>query len=93
MKNGKNSLKSKGFTLIELLLVAFILSLIAVSTAPLLLDGVNESLSQARKNEFLKAYQNTMTGAQMMITLANNYNGIWMCILLYYIKMEKKTME
>ena len=85
MKNGKNSLKSKGFTLIELLLVAFILSLIAVSTAPLLLDGVNESLSQARKNEFLKAYQNTMTGAQMI--------GIWMCILLYYIKMEKKTME
>ena len=75
MKNYKNSLKSKGFTLIELLLIAVVLSTIAVSTAPLLLNGANESLSQARKNEFLKAYQNTMTGAQMMVTLANNYNG------------------
>ena len=65
----------KAFTLLELLLIVAVLSIVAIAAAPYFLNSSQESLSQARKSGFLRAYEHTMTGAQMMITLANNYGG------------------
>ena len=62
----------KAFTLLELLLIVAVLSIVAIAAAPFFFEGSRDSLSQARKSSFLRAYQHTMTGAQMMITLANN---------------------
>ncbi len=67
--------KTKGFTLVELLMVVFVLSIVAVTGASLFINSSSEVLYESRKNGFLKAYQNTITGVHMMMSLVNNFDG------------------
>lgn len=62
-------MKRKGFTLMELLLVVAILAIVAAAAAPTFTSGASDALKEARKSGFLSAYQNTVTGAHMMIAL------------------------
>ena len=63
-------MKRKGFTLMELLLVVAILAIVAAAAAPTFTSGASDALKEARKSGFLSAYQNTVTGAHMMIAIA-----------------------
>ena len=63
-------MNKKGFTLMELLLVVAILAIVAAAAAPTFTSGASDALKEARKSAFLAAYQNTVTGAHMMIALA-----------------------
>ena len=63
-------MNKKGFTLMELLLVVAILAIVAAAAAPTFTSGASDALKEARKSAFLSAYQNTVTGAHMMIALA-----------------------
>ena len=63
-------MNKKGFTLMELLLVVAILAIVAAAAAPTFSSGAGDALREARKSAFLAAYQNTVTGAHMMVALA-----------------------
>lgn len=63
-------MNKKGFTLMELLLVVAILAIVAAAAAPTFTSGASDALKEARKSGFLSAYQNTVTGAHMMVALA-----------------------
>ena len=62
-------MNKKGFTLMELLLVVAILAIVAAAAAPTFSQGASDALREARKSSFLAAYQNTVTGAHMMVAL------------------------
>ena len=61
--------RRNGFTLMELLLVVAILAIVAAAAAPTFSGGASDALKEARKSAFLAAYQNTVTGAHMMVAL------------------------
>ena len=63
-------MKRTGFTLMELLLVVAILAIVAAAAAPTFTGGAAEALAEARKSAFMSAYQNTNSGANIMISVA-----------------------
>ncbi len=68
-------MNKKAFTLMELLLVIAILAIVAVAGLPIFSSGQDEALKEAKKAAFLNAYQNTISGANMMMgILLINYS-------------------
>lgn len=62
----------QGFTLMELLLTVFILIIVAATMMPTFFGGGREVLNETRKNSMLMAYQNTLSGTQLMLAIAYN---------------------
>lgn len=60
----------KAFTLMELLLTIAVLIIVAASTAPTFFGGAKEVLDDAKKSNMRTAYQNTRTGANILISIA-----------------------
>ena len=60
----------KGFTLMELLLVVAVLAIVAAAAAPTFFGGAQEAMEEAKKSTFLSAYQNTLSGANLMVSIA-----------------------
>lgn len=58
-----------GFTLMELLLVVAILAIVAAAASPTFFGGAQEALDEARKASFLSAYQNTISGANIALSM------------------------
>lgn len=60
----------KGFTLMELLLVVAVLAIVAAAAAPTFFGGAQEAMEEAKKANFMSAYQNTLSGANLMVSIA-----------------------
>lgn len=60
----------KGFTLMELLLVVAVLAIVAAAAAPTFFGGAQDAMNEAKRSQFLAAYQNTLSGANVMISIA-----------------------
>ena len=60
----------KGFTLMELLLVVAVLAIVAAAAAPTFFGGAKDAMNEARKSSFMSAYQNTISGANMLVAVA-----------------------
>lgn len=60
----------KGFTLMELLLVVAVLAIVAAAAAPTFFGGAQDAMNEAKKAAFMSAYQNAMSGANMMTAIA-----------------------
>lgn len=63
-------MNKKGFTLMELLLVVAVLAIVAAAAAPTFFGGAQEAMDEARKASMHSAYQNTVSGANMMLSIA-----------------------
>ena len=59
----------KGFTLMELLLVVAVLAIVAAAAAPTFFGGAQDAMNEARKANFMSAYQNTLSGANIYVSL------------------------
>lgn len=59
----------KGFTLMELLLVVAVLAIVAAAAAPTFFGGASEAMNEAKKSSFLSAYQNTLSGANLYLSV------------------------
>lgn len=59
----------KGFTLMELLLVVAVLAIVAAAAAPTFFSGATEAINEAKKSSFLSAYQNTLSGANLLFSI------------------------
>lgn len=59
----------KGFTLMELLLVVAVLAIVAAAAAPTFFGGATEAMNEAKRSQFLSAYQNTMSGANIYMSV------------------------
>ncbi|MGI6446777.1 MAG: prepilin-type N-terminal cleavage/methylation domain-containing protein [Candidatus Ozemobacteraceae bacterium] len=59
----------KGFTLMELLLVVAVLAIVAAAAAPTFFGGAAEAMNEAKKSSFLSAYQNTISGANLYLSI------------------------
>lgn len=59
----------KGFTLMELLLVVAVLAIVAAAAAPTFFGGAAEAMNEAKRSQFLSAYQNTLSGANLLISI------------------------
>ena len=66
----------KGFTLMELLLVVAVLAIVAAAAAPTFFGGAQEAMEEAKKSSFMSAYQNTMSGANLMVSIAASQGNI-----------------
>lgn len=67
-------MNKKGFTLMELLLVIAIMAIVAAAGLPIFSSGQDEALKEAKKAAFYNAYQNTISGANMMMgMILTNY--------------------
>ena len=62
-------MKRRAFTLMELLLVVAILAIISAAAAPTFTSGSADAIEEARKSNFLAAYENTVSGANLMMGL------------------------
>ncbi len=60
-------MKKHGFTLMELLLSVAILAIIAVAVAPAWNEGSQQALDESKKGAFCSAFQNTVSGANLMM--------------------------
>ena len=60
----------KGFTLMELLLVVAVLAIVAAAAAPTFFGGAQDAMNEAKKASFMSAYQNAMSGANIMTSIA-----------------------
>ena len=60
----------KAFTLLELLLTIAVLAIVAASSIPTFWGGAKEVLEDAKKSNMCTAYQNTRTGANILISIA-----------------------
>ena len=60
----------KGFTLMELLLVVAVLAIVAAAAAPTFFGGAQDAMNEAKKASFMSAYQNTISGANMLTAIA-----------------------
>ena len=64
----------KAFTLMELLLVVSIVAIVAAASAPMFSSGSEDAVREAKRASFLRAYQNTISGANLMMgLLLTNY--------------------
>lgn len=63
-------MNKKGFTLMELLLVVAVLAIVAAAAAPTFFGGAQEALNEAKKSNMNAAYQNALTGANIMLGIA-----------------------
>ena len=64
----------KAFTLMELLLVIAIMAIVAAAGAPMFSEGSDQALKESKKAAFLHAYQNAVSGANIMMgLLLTNY--------------------
>jgi prepilin-type N-terminal cleavage/methylation domain-containing protein len=61
--------RRQGFTLMELLLVVAVLAIVAAAAAPTFFSGATEAMEEARKASFLSSYQNTVSGANMALSM------------------------
>ncbi len=69
-------MNKKAFTLMELLLVIAILAIVAAAGMPFFSSGSNQALKEAKKSNFLSAYQNTISGANLFMSLLlTNYTS------------------
>ena len=59
----------KGFTLMELLLVVAVLAIVAAAAAPTFFGGAQEAMNEAKKSSFMSAYQNTISGANIFLSI------------------------
>ena len=59
----------KGFTLMELLLVVAVLAIVAAAAAPTFFGGAQEAMNEAKKASFMSAYQNTISGANIYLSI------------------------
>ncbi|NCB46810.1 prepilin-type N-terminal cleavage/methylation domain-containing protein [bacterium] len=59
----------KGFTLMELLLVVAVLAIVAAAAAPTFFSGATEAINEAKRSSFLSAYQNTLSGANLLVSI------------------------
>ena len=59
----------KGFTLMELLLVVAVLAIVAAAAAPTFFGGAQEAMNEAKKSSFMSAYQNTISGANIYLSI------------------------
>lgn len=64
------NMNKKGFTLMELLLVVAVLAIVAAAAAPTFFGGAQEALNEAKKSNMNAAYQNALTGANIMLGIA-----------------------
>lgn len=62
-------MKRRAFTLMELLLVVAILAIISAAAAPTFTSGSADAIEEARKSNFLAAYENTVSGANLMMAM------------------------
>ena len=60
----------KGFTLMELLLVVAVLAIVAAAAAPTFFGGAQEAMDEAKKASMMSAYQNTISGSNMLMAMA-----------------------
>lgn len=60
-------MNKKGFTLMELLLVVAIIAILAAATAPTFTGGANDSFQESKKANFFNAYQQAVSGANLMM--------------------------
>lgn len=63
-------MNKKGFTLMELLLVVAVLAIVAAAAAPTFFGGAQEAMEEAKKASMYSAYQNCISGANMLIAIA-----------------------
>lgn len=66
----------KGFTLMELLLVVAVLAIVAAAAAPTFFGGAQEAMEEAKKSSFMSAYQNTLSGANLMVSIAASQGNL-----------------
>lgn len=66
----------KGFTLMELLLVVAVLAIVAAAAAPTFFGGAQEAMQEAKKSSFMSAYQNTLSGANLMVSIAASQGNL-----------------
>lgn len=59
----------KGFTLMELLLVVAVLAIVAAAAAPTFFGGATEAMNEAKRSQFLSAYQNTLSGTNLYMSI------------------------
>ncbi len=62
-------MNKKGFTLMELLLVVAVLAIVAAAAAPAFFGGATDAVNEAKRSQFLSAYSNTLSGANMHIAI------------------------
>ena len=62
-------MNKKGFTLLELLLCVAVLAIVAAIAAPTFSQGATDAMMEARKANFMSAYQNAITGTNLMIAI------------------------
>ena len=60
----------KGFTLMELLLVVAVLAIVAAAAAPTFFGGAQDAMNEAKKASYMSAYQNAISGANMLTAIA-----------------------
>ena len=60
----------------ELLLVVAVLAIVAAAAAPTFFGGAQEAMEEAKKSSFMSAYQNTMSGANLMVSIAASQGNI-----------------
>lgn len=65
-------MNKKGFTLMELLLVVAVLAIVAAAAAPTFFGGATEAMNEAKKSNMMAAYQNTISGANIMLGIASS---------------------
>ncbi len=69
-------MNKKGFTLMELLLVVAVLAIVAAAAAPTFFGGAQEAMQEAKKSSFMSAYQNTLSGANLMVSIAASQGNL-----------------
>ena len=63
-------MNKKGFTLMELLLVVAVLAIVAAAAAPTFFGGAQEAMDEAKKATMNSAYQNCISGSNMLMALS-----------------------
>ncbi len=68
-------MNKKGFTLMELLLVVAVLAIVAAAAAPAFFSGAAEAVKEAKRAQFLSAYSNSLSAANMYMSIKASKGG------------------
>lgn len=87
-------MNKKGFTLMELLLVVAVLAIVAAAAAPTFFGGAQEAMEEAKKSSYMSAYQNCVSGTNLLMGIAASQGIIPNANLSFTNKDdEAKTLE
>lgn len=69
-------MNKKGFTLMELLLVVAVLAIVSAASAPTFFGGAEESMEEALKTKMFAAYNNCVTGTNLLMAIAASHGKL-----------------